>query len=113
MSVFSPSARLPSLSEAARGVPVEVRVIVFEMVRHQCWALALRVGDVVRRLDAEGDAVVVELSDGKRVVVPRECADFIGVRVAPARRGTHQRARSVGRPEKPSRRERRSLELPG
>lgn len=68
-----------SLSDASPGDVVRVRLIVFELVRSRCWDLPLREGDTLQLVDASDAGVVVSRLDGSRLVVPSECALFIGV----------------------------------
>jgi hypothetical protein len=81
-------ARIPEspplcLADAKPGDLVQVRLIVFELVRSRCWHLPLREGDTVRFVETGDEAVTVSRLDGTHLAVPSECARFIGVERIP------------------------------
>lgn len=69
------------LSDSEPGDLLQVRLIVFELVRSRCWDLTLREGDLLRYIEDVEAGVAVSTLDGTRVTVPHECARFIGVRL--------------------------------
>lgn len=84
-------ARIPDspplcLADATPGDLVQVRLIVFELVRSRCWHLPLREGDTLRFVQSGDETVTVARLDGSQVDVPHECARFIGVQRLTAKR---------------------------
>lgn len=69
----------PSLAGLDLGDIVEIRVILFDLVRSHCWGMNIAVGDVVQCLGTKNGHVLVARADGSRTSVPEECAAFIGV----------------------------------
>lgn len=66
-----------SLAGVKSGDLVRVAEMAFESVRARCWALRVEVGDVVRCVDTSVIGVTVERSDGRKALVPPECARFV------------------------------------
>lgn len=76
------------LSDAEPGDLVRVRLIVFELVRSRCWDLPLREGDMLQYIDGGGRDITVARLDGTRVLVPYECARFVGIDLVAGEGGT-------------------------
>jgi hypothetical protein len=100
-----PESRMParSLASLELGDLVEIRVILFELVRSQCWGLRISEGDVVQCLGNGDGFVTVARADGSRTEISEECAAFIGVEPfelfeTPAAETTNGRAESWRRP---------------
>jgi hypothetical protein len=101
-------SRMParSLASLELGDLVEIRVILFELVRSQCWGLRISEGDVVQCLGNGDGFVTVARADGSRTDISEECAAFIGVEPfelfetieTPAAEATNGRTRSLRRP---------------
>ena len=80
-----------SLQDVSTRQEVCIRNILFDLVRHECARLGLRVGHRVRVRRRAAQALVIDLPGGRTVALKPECARF--VEVEPVRRATPAAAR--------------------
>jgi hypothetical protein len=89
------------LSDSKPGDLLQVRLIVFELVRSRCWDLTLQEGDLLRYVEDVEGGIRISRLDGTRVTVPLECARFIGVRLVPQETRDIRRRERRRRPRAP------------
>lgn len=80
MNYPRPGPTRPSLADASRGDILEIRFVLFGLIRSRCWDLGLQPGDVLRHLGRRKGGVAVAEAGGRRILVPDECAPFVAVR---------------------------------
>lgn len=68
-----------TLALSQPGQTVQVKEILFDLVRDRCWELGIREGSVVECRDRDGSSVVVDLPNGERAQIPRDYAWFVSV----------------------------------
>jgi Fe2+ transport system protein FeoA len=68
-----------SLLDVPAGEKVRIRTILFDLLRHECEAIGLGVGQLVHVRNRSAAELQVELSQGRAVALRRQWAPFIEV----------------------------------
>jgi len=80
MSAETGNASPRYLVEATPGARIQVRMLALEFLPHSCWDLNIRMGDELRHVERQAGGILVERSNGERLLIPEDAAQFIGVR---------------------------------
>jgi FeoA-like protein len=73
-----------SLLDVAAGDRVRIRTILFDLLRHECEVVGVRVGQLVHVRRRSDEDLHVELSQGGAVALRRQWAPFIEVEPSPS-----------------------------
>lgn len=68
------------LVEVTPGDRIQVRMLALEFLPHSYRTLRLRMGDELRHVERQIGGILVERSNGDRLLIPDDAARFIGVR---------------------------------